>query len=65
MLDISCESSAWQRIHMKQQALSSSKDKSKKKIQVSSAANLLGALRVKVETKVYNQSAEALSVLLR
>ena len=30
MLDISCESSARQRIHMKQQALFSSKDKSEK-----------------------------------
>ena len=29
-LDISCDSSAWQRIHMKLQALFSSKDKSKK-----------------------------------
>ena len=29
MLDISCESSAWQRIRMKHQALFSSKDKSK------------------------------------
>ena len=28
MLDISCESSAWQRIHMKHQVLFSSKDKS-------------------------------------
>ena len=41
MLDISCESSAWQRIHMKDQALFSSKDKSKI-IKVSSAAILLG-----------------------
>ena len=45
MLDISCESSAWQRIHMKYQALLSSKDKSKK-MKVSSAAILHGALRV-------------------
>ena len=29
MLDISCEPSAWQRIHMKHQSLFSSKDKSK------------------------------------
>ena len=45
-LDISCESSALQRIHMKYQALFSSKEESKK-IKVSSAAILLGALRVK------------------
>ena len=43
MLDTSFESSAWQRIHMKHQALFSSKDKSKM-IKVLSA--LLGALRV-------------------
>ena len=41
-LDISCESSARQRIHMKYQALLSSKDKSKN-IKVSSAAILLDA----------------------
>ena len=45
-LDILCESSAWQRIHMKHQALVSSNDKSIKNIKVSSAAILLGALRV-------------------
>ena len=50
MLDISCESSAWQRIHMKHQALFSLKDKSKKIIIVSSAAILLGALRIKLFT---------------
>ena len=32
MLDISCESSAWQRIHMKYQALFCSKDKSNKSV---------------------------------
>ena len=37
-IDISCESSARQRIHMKQQALFCLKDESKKKI-VSSSAN--------------------------
>ena len=36
-LDVSSESSAWQRIHMKHQALFSSKDKSKKN-KMSSAA---------------------------
>ena len=47
MLDISCESSAWQNIHMKHQALFSSKDKSKNN-KVSSAAIWLGGLSVKV-----------------
>ena len=42
MLDISCDSSAWQRIHMKHQALCSLKDKSNKL--VSSAANFYLAL---------------------
>ena len=37
MLDISYESSAWQRIHIKHQALFSSKDKSEK-IKMLSAA---------------------------
>ena len=41
VLDISCDSSAWQRIHMKHQALFFLKDKSKI-IKVSSAAILLG-----------------------
>ena len=45
-LDISFESSARQKIHIKHQALFSSKDK-RKKIKVSSAAILLGSLRVK------------------
>ena len=36
------------RIHMKHQALFSSKDKSKKNKLVLSAANLFGALRVKI-----------------
>ena len=53
MLDILCESSAWQRIHMKHQALFSSKDKSKI-IKVSSAAILLGALRAKSITFLRN-----------
>ena len=44
-LAVSCESSARQRIHMKHQALFSSKDNSEK-IKVSSAAVLLGSLRV-------------------
>ena len=38
----------WQRIHLKHQALFSSKDKSKIKIKVLSAAILLGPLRVKI-----------------
>ena len=46
-LDISCESSARQRVHMKQQVLFSVKEKSKN-IKVSSAAIFLGCLRVKV-----------------
>ena len=46
-LDISCESSPRQRIHIKHQALFSSKDKSKK-INVSSPAVLFGPLRVKI-----------------
>ena len=45
-LDISLESSARQRIHMKHQALFSSNDKSEKKIKKSSAAVLLSSLRV-------------------
>ena len=45
-LDISSESSARQRIHMKNQALFSLKDKSKK-IKMSSAAIFVGALSVK------------------
>ena len=46
MLDISCESSARQRIQMKHQALFFQKTKAKI-IKMSSAAILLGALRVK------------------
>ena len=46
-LDISCESYARQRIHKKHQVLFASKDKSKKKnIKLSSAAILLGSLRI-------------------
>ena len=45
-LDISCESSARQRIHIKYQALLSLKDKNKK-IKVSSTAILLGSLKIK------------------
>ena len=49
-LDVSSESSARQRILMKNQALFSSKDKSKK-IKMSSAASFVyGALRVKNNT---------------
>ena len=44
MLDISCESSARQRIHMEHQALFASKDKSKKN-KVSSAAIFVWPLR--------------------
>ena len=47
MLDISFESSVWQRIHMKHQALFSSTDKLEI-IKVLSAAVLLGPLRVKL-----------------
>ena len=48
-LDISCESSAKQMIHMKCQDLFSLKNKKKKKIKkkLSSAAVVIGALRVK------------------
>ena len=46
MLDISCESSAWQRIHMKHQALFSLKDKSKK-LKCCLLQFLFGALRFK------------------
>ena len=46
-------SSAQQRIHMKHQAILSSKDKSKKKIEVSSAATLPGSFRIKILDK-YN-----------
>ena len=46
-LDILCESSANQRIHMKRQTLFSLKDKNKK-IKASSAAILLGSLRANV-----------------
>ena len=51
ILDISCESSARQRIHMIHQALSSSKDTSKR-MKVSSAA----LLRLKRLLKEQNQS---------
>ena len=44
-LDVSSESSAWQRIHTKNQALFSSKDKSKK-IKCGLLKFLFGALRV-------------------
>ena len=46
-LDISCESSAKQMIHMKCQDLFSLKKKKKKKKKMSSAAVVIGALRVK------------------
>ena len=49
-LDISCESSAMQRIHMNHQALFSGEDKIKKKMKVSSVTILLGSLKVKVYT---------------
>ena len=45
---VSSESSAWQRIHMKNQALFSSKDKSKK-LKCRLLQFLFGALRVKVK----------------
>ena len=45
-LDISCESSARQRIHIKHQVLFSSKDKSKKKLKCLLLQFLFGALRV-------------------
>ena len=51
MLDVSSESSAWQRIHMKYQALFLRKMKVKI-IKVSSAAILLGALRVKLQSNI-------------
>ena len=58
MLEISCVSSACQRIHMKHQALFSSKIKVKI-IKVSSAAILLGILRVSVhKTWRHNKSTE-------
>ena len=47
-LDISCESSAWQSIHMKCQDLFSLKKKEKEKIECRLLQILLGALRVKV-----------------
>ena len=49
MLDISCEFSARQRIHMKHQVLFSSKDKSNnnKSVICCNAAILFGTLRVK------------------
>ena len=46
-LDISCEFSAWQRIHMKHQAAFSSKDKSKKKLKCRLLQFVCGAFRVK------------------
>ena len=49
-LDISFESSARQRIYMKHQVLFSLQDKSKKKM--SSAATLLGLLRVKIKNSI-------------
>ena len=45
-LDVSSESSARQRIHMKNQALFSLKDKSKKKLKCRLLQFLFGALRV-------------------
>ena len=59
-LDISCESSARQRIHIKNQALFSLKDKSKK-IKMSSAAIfefLFGTLKVKYPLTLYIQSKQ-------
>ena len=49
-LDVSSESSAWQRIHMKNQALFSSKDISKK-LKCRLLQFLFGILRVKVITE--------------
>ena len=46
-LDVSSESSAWQRIHMKNQALFSLKDRSKR-LKCHLLQVLLGALRVSV-----------------
>ena len=46
-LDISCESSAWQMIHMKCQDLFSLKNKKKKNLECHLLQILLGALRVK------------------
>ena len=54
-LDISCESSARQRIHRKHQALFSLEDKSK--INVPSAASLLGSLRFKAQ-KINEQTTQ-------
>ena len=47
-LDVSCESSARQRIHMKNQALFSSKDK-RKRLKCRLLQYLFGALRVKTD----------------
>ena len=49
-LDVSSESSARQRIHMKNQALFSSKDKNKK-LKCRLLQFVIGALRVKTWTK--------------
>ena len=54
MLDVSCESSARQRIHMKNQALFSSKDKSKE-LKCRLLQFLFGTLRVNKEIK-YTQN---------
>ena len=47
-LDISCESSARQRIYMKHQAIFSSKVYKNKKIKVMAAANLFSSLSIKL-----------------
>ena len=52
-LDVSSESSARQRIHMKNQALFSSKDKSKKS-KCCLLQFLFGALRVNVRYELYD-----------
>ena len=59
-LDISCESSSKQTIHMKFQDLFSLKNRKKKKKILSSAAVVIGALRVKALTRT---AAEDIYVL--
>ena len=61
-LDVSSESSARQRIHLKHQALFSSKDKSKK-LKCRLLQFLFGALRVKLSLSFCNYAYTLLSHL--
>ena len=63
-LDISCELSAWQMIHMKCQDLFSLKKKIKKKIECHLLQILLGALRVKLHLVTTKENEESGLILV-